>query len=168
MNTRTSKLNLILLSILIPLSAYADISQDPSDLPNRGNAELACAKLGADCANHLRYCETTSSMPFSCLSGIYFELEVAKERCGVERYMECYEENNKYKKKWMQELNIPNIGNPKRNIAFQECGSVGQYHVKNDSLSKYELSIISVYDGVEPPFYTDYKKYYECFKEHLK
>jgi len=142
-------------------------SQDPEDLRNLDSATLACKQLGSECEKYMKECAVSGTMPNTCLSSIYFELEVAKERCGLMKHQYCYEQNIKYKKKWMHELNIPNIGNAKRNVAFEKCDTIASYKVKSEHIAEFEADFIRVFEGVSPPFYTDYEKYYECFKTHL-
>lgn len=164
------------LFLLTVTSSYGKLLVDPADIQNEGYAQYACSKLGKLCT---KYKETECNfsltpMPNTCLAIRYFEIEVAKERCGSNKYLECDNTNRKYAKKWMNKLNIPNIGNPKRNIAFKKCEHVGMYNVKSKQLEKYAENIYEVFKYVrkpikdlKPPYYRIYKEYYECFKENL-
>ncbi|MGB0204977.1 MAG: hypothetical protein ACPF9K_07990 [Neptuniibacter sp.] len=133
----------------------------------------ACSGLGSLCNKYKTEC-TSSGNPSenisACMGMIYFEHEVAKERCGLDKYIQCIEENNEYRLRWMHELNIPNIGNPKRNIAFAECKSNGLYSVKSEFLTSLEREVINAVnvEGLTPPLYRNEKAFFECFDAKLK
>ncbi|MGF2736802.1 hypothetical protein [Marinobacter sp. DUT-1] len=126
----------------------------------------ACEYLGASCAKHRAEC-SNSQDPNICLVLVYFDMRVAEERCGKSRRMLCFDENSRYARKWMQELNIPNIGNPKRQDAFKACNSTGNYEVESVSLANLETTLGGLM-GVSEYQYKNYKIYYECFQAYLE
>ena len=164
------------LVLLASASAYCELAQEPADSRNAENAKLACDKLGALCENAKKECSAdVSPMVNTCLAIRYFELEVAKERCGNSQYQQCDKKNREYGLKWMHELNIPNLGNPKRQVAFKECESVGKYKVKSKELERFAVSVYSVFQhlrdpikAMDSPYYQDGEQYYKCFEEKLK
>lgn len=158
----------IFLSLIVFFSgaALAD-SAGAGDAVNKALAAQVCTDLGNSCAKYQAEC-SSSAYPNTCLVLIAFDLGVAKERCGKSRYMSCFADNNKYKKKWMLELNIPNMANPKRPGAIQSCANQSIYHVKSARLKKLGVSIAKAMGGMKQFQYTDEKAFYACFKEHLK
>ena len=85
------------------------------------------------------------------------------------------ERNRHYGIKWMHELNLPNMGNPKRQTAFRNCEKAGTYSVKSDNLRKFAVEIHEVFkhirdpiEDIAPPYYRDEEEHYKCFKENLQ
>ncbi|KAF7783608.1 hypothetical protein PRUB_a3427 [Pseudoalteromonas rubra] len=107
-------------------------------------------------------------MPNTCIVREYFDLEVAKERCGVDTYMTCYQDNIRFQGKALHEFTLPNQGKPILKRAFKECGPVGYYQVKSSELKNIEWAIIGVMNSVmeqaelHPPTYQDSKAFFEC------
>ena len=108
------------LVLLASASAYCELTQEPADSRNAENAKLACDKLGALCENAKKECSAdVSPMVNTCLAIRYFELEVAKERCGNSQYLQCDKKNREYGLKWMQELNLSESRKSKATSRFQ-------------------------------------------------
>ncbi len=164
------------LTAVISASSYCQITQDPADMRNAENAILACEKLGELCEREKESCSPDASpMIHTCLAIRYFRLEVAKERCGNDQYLQCDMRNSEYGLKWMHDLSLPNINNPKREVAFSECESVGMYEVKSKTLNSFADSVYAVFEhirdpieGTGAPYYRDEEQYYRCFENKLK
>lgn len=129
-------------------------------------ANEACMYMGASCAKYRSEC-SSSPTPNICLVYVHFDMRVAEERCGKSGVVSCFDENRSFSRKWMQELNIPNIENPKRQKAFEVCEEASRYQVKSESLVRLESSLGALL-GVGGSLYIDYKPFYECFKEQLE
>ena len=169
------KYALLIFILAISASSYGDLMQDPADMRNAENAKLACEKLGDLCENEKKECAPdVSPMVNTCLAIRYFKLEVAKERCGYLQHLQCDRRNTEYGIKWMHELNLPNMNNPKRKIAFRECESVGMYEVKSKELKRFADSVYAVFKYIRnpikdmgAPYYRDEEQYYKCFESKL-
>lgn len=155
----------LILGVVLSYLAVAEPEFLPDELA-RPLAGEACAYMGDSCERFLAECSSSPS-PNICLAGVYFKMRVAEERCGQSRATSCFDEQRNFARKWMQELNIPNIGNPKREKAFEVCEVTSQYVVLSDSLKELEASLGNLM-GVRGPLYTDYKLYYQCFKKQLE
>lgn len=168
----------IILSVFFLLTfklCYGNNLVEPADAQNEKHAKSACSKLGLLCAEYKKECTPpSSSMPNTCLAIRYFQLEVSKERCGKNKYLECDKTNIEYSKRWMHELNLPNMSNPNRMIAFEKCENIGMYKPKNKQLENYSDEVYQAFKHIrEPiedlssPYYRIYKEYYQCFKDNL-
>ena len=165
---------IVILILLLPFRCWS-VSLEPADELNEKYAILACERLGDECEKARSNCGPKDSpMPNTCIALNYISLEVAKELCGLEHYKDCYNSNNEYRIKWMHELNLPNIGHPKRDIAFRECKDVGYYPIKSTELKEFEFEVLQVFKHIRnpidtaPPSYQKQKELYECFKKHLQ
>ncbi|KID56340.1 hypothetical protein JF50_19065 [Pseudoalteromonas luteoviolacea] len=166
---------LSVIPLIISTCCFGGSEIEPVDISNKKYADYACDQMGADCKKFTRACEPpNSSMPNTCIALTYFKLEVAKELCGIEKYVECFESNNEYLARWMHELNLPNVGNPKREIAFEKCSNIGMYDVKSSELKKFEVEVLKVFQKIREPIdikspsYQKQKDFYLCFEKHLK
>jgi len=155
----------LILGIVLSYAAVAEPEFLPDELASPLAGE-ACAYMGDLCESFLAECSSSPS-PNVCLAGIYFKMRVAEERCGKSRATSCFDEQRHFARKWMHELNIPNIGNPKREKAFEACEIASQYVVQSDSLKLLESSLGNLM-GVSGSLYTDYKLFYQCFKKQLE
>lgn len=164
---------LLILLALVTISLKAGPSQDPKDVQFQKMAQDACDQLGDDCNIYLQECVASSSHPNICLVSVYFHIEVAREQCGDFIFMSCYDQNRLYTAKWMHELNLPNLSNPKRLEASESCENAGNYSVNSGELKSLEDKLVNAMNSVndfvvEKPLYTDYQVYYQCFKTHLE
>ena len=157
-------------------SSYCQITQDPADMRNAENALLACEGLGELCEKEKEGCSPDSSpMINTCLAIRYFRLEVAKERCGNDQFLQCDMRNSEYALKWMRELSLPNLNNPKRDFVSRECQSAGDYVVKSETLNRFAESVYEVFNHIRDPievagghYYRDEEQYFRCFADKLK
>lgn len=147
-------------------SVVCSASDIEKDALFEGVAKEACSYFGEACVSYKDEC-TTAVLPNGCLSIIYFEMAVAKERCGASKQKFCYEENKRYRVKWMHELNLPYIGDPKRQEAYDACNNVGLYNVQSKHLKELEFKVIEPFSDIDSPFFRDYKVYYNCFENKL-
>ena len=167
---------ILLILLFYSISSFGNSFLDPADTQNEEHARLACSKLGELCDKYKKECSpSVTSIPNTCIAIRYFELEVAKERCGLSRYIECDERNQEYKVKWMHQLNLPNIGNPKRDIAFRNCEKATMYKVKSIELKNFGNEIHKVFNHIRnpikdmsPPYYQISDDYYKCFEKNLR
>lgn len=70
----------------------------------------------------------------------------------------------------MSEINIPNIDNPKREIAFKRCADAGLYRIRSEALinlNKELFEAVGMHEA-DPSRHTISKEYYECFQEILQ
>ncbi|MCG7560820.1 hypothetical protein [Pseudoalteromonas sp. McH1-42] len=159
---------IFIFSLIIFSSASSAGKRESADLMLKSLAAKTCEKLGTDCEIIKRRCPQMVPMPNTCIVMEYFDLEVAKERCGVDTYMTCYQDNIRFKGKALHEFTLPNQGKPILKRAFKECGSVGYYEVKSSQLKNIEWAIIGVMNSVMeqaelyPPTYQDSKVYFDC------
>jgi len=152
-------------SILLISSVVAE-EMDERDPLFKPLMEKACLELGESCAKYKLECSKgNTAMPNACLSVKYFNLKVAKEKCG-DKYLTCYKENNDFAAKWMHELNIPNMKHPKREEAFEVCWSEAGYAVKSEKLKEFEKLIVDAFGNQTSNFFTDYKLLYNCFERY--
>jgi len=166
---------IFIFSLIITISAFTATAKEPADAILKDLAIQVCEKSGNDCEKMKRRCPKMVPMPNTCIVREYFDMEVAKERCGKDSYLECYKDNIRFGGKALREFTIPNQGKPILKKAFEECGAVGYYEVKSNHLKNIEWAIIGVMNSVleesdlYPPTYQDSKKFFECLsgvKEH--
>jgi hypothetical protein len=167
---------LLSIILILSVSSFGSGFLEPADVRNEEHAKFACSQLGELCEKYKRECNPIEApMPNTCLAIVYFRLEVAKERCGDKKYIECDEKNRKFSLKVVHELNLPNIGNPKRDIASKECESVGMYSVTSAQLKSFANKVYEVFKYIRepiedygPPYYRDHEEYYECIEERVQ
>lgn len=154
-----------------------EITQDPADARNLKYAQEACNNLGKECDFVQLECMASLGSTFnSCVAMLYFEIEVAKERCGVMGYKACIERDREFGHKIMQELIIPNVNNPIKQKMWQECSHAGSYKVKSKKLMRFYSGYMDALQYMKDPIlpmegegseYPIQEEHYKCMKAIL-
>ncbi len=140
---------------------------DPADKRNTKYATEACQKLGGECNFIQLECLASGGSMFNtCIAMSYFQIEVAKELCGVMGYKACLESDKKFGIKVIHELTLPNIDKPVKKTMWEECTHAGNYKVRSSELKHF-------YYGYMEAFQEDYEhkiqeEYYKCMKAVLE
>ncbi len=159
---------MFIISLIATSSVFSAMAKEPADAILKDLAIQVCEKSGNDCEIMKKRCPKMVPMPNTCIVREYFNMEVAKERCCKDSYLECYKDDIRFSAKALHEFTIPNQGKPILEKAFEECGSVGYYEVKSSHLKNIEWAIIGVTNtvmeepGLYPPTYQDSRIFFEC------
>jgi len=145
--------------------------QIPTDIKNLKYGKEACDKLGSEC-DYLRLeCLSSNTGMFHfCMAFSYFEIEVAKELCGVTGYLACLERDKYYGNKVIQELTLPNVGTPLLQIMWDQCKETGNYKVTSKELRNFYHRFMETPKHLVGGAYEHKKQeeYYECMKEVMR